>query len=265
MWRSWIAAFCGTRLRPRILLDPINQLVDSFGMRQGHAPFDLTQWLDEAALVAFHQAARIHKLPPRALIYQQSDDGDEMFRLVSGSVRLSVMGADGRELLYRIFEPGDCFGTSSLVDGETRPQTAEAFEAVELQVFDRASMARLRADHPYINDALLRLLSRHMRLLSDYFAAATLDEVALRLAQRLIAAADAFGTPTNAGIALSTRLSQSDLASMTGTARQTVNRILQMFQDQGLITIEAGAITIIAMESLQNAAQQGSKLRGFAF
>lgn len=126
-------------------------------------------------------------------------------------------------------------------------------------------MNRLRKDHPCINDALLRLLSRHMRLLSDYFAAATLDEVALRLAQRLVAAADAFGTPNGAGIALSTRLSQSDLASMTGTARQTVNRILQMFQDQGLITIEAGAITIIAMESLQNAAQQGSKLRGFAF
>lgn len=132
MWRSWMAAFCGTTLRARIPLDPVNQLVDSFGMRQGHAPFDLTQWLDEAALAAFNQAAHIRTLSPRALIYQQSDDGDEMFRLVSGSVRLSVLGADGRELLYRIFEPGDCFGTSSLVDGETRPQTAKAFEAVEL-------------------------------------------------------------------------------------------------------------------------------------
>jgi len=173
------------------------------------------------------------------------------------------MGDDGRELLYQLFAPGDCFGTSSVVDGEPRPQTAEAFEAVELQVFDRTVIDRLRRDHPEMNDALLKLLSRHMRLLSDYFAGATLDEVSFRLAQRLVDVADSFGVPNDEGIAFSTRLSQSELASMVGTARQTVNRMLQNFQDKGWVSIRGGEIILTNLPELQIAAQQGARLRDF--
>ena len=58
-----------------------------------------------------------------------------MSRILSGSVRMSALRHDGREALYLIFEPGDCFGTSSLVDGDPRPQTPSARGEVELQVF----------------------------------------------------------------------------------------------------------------------------------
>src|SRR3546814_2682785 len=77
-----------------------------------------------------------------------------MFRLGSGSVRLSVICEEGRELLYQLFGPGDCFGTSSVVDGELRPHRAEAFEAVQLQVLNRAAIDRLRGEYPEVNDAL---------------------------------------------------------------------------------------------------------------
>ena len=229
-----------------------------------HAPFDLLQWLPEEAQKAFLAATRSRHLPAKALIYAQSDPGDDMFRLVSGSVRLSVMGPDGRELLYELFGPGDCFGTSSLVDGEPRPQTAEAFDAIELQVINRKAVNELRAAYPAMNDALLKLLSRHMRLLSDYFAGAALDEVALRLAQRLVTAADGFGVHEERGVVLSGRLSQSELASMVGTARQTVNRILQTSQKQGLVAMDNGAIIVTDLSRLRSVAHQGAQLRGFA-
>lgn len=232
-------------------------------MAKRYALFDILQWLSDDVGRAFLAAARVRRVPARGTIYEQSEEGNEMFRLVSGSVRLSVMGDDGRELLYQLFAPGDCFGTSSVVDGEPRPQTAEAFEAVELQVFDRTVIDRLRRDHPEMNDALLKLLSRHMRLLSDYFAGATLDEVSFRLAQRLVDVADSFGVPNDEGIALSTRLSQSELASMVGTARQTVNRMLQNFQDKGWVAIRGGEITLTNLPELRIAAQQGARLRDF--
>ena len=233
-------------------------------MAERHAPFDLLQWLSEEAGRAFTAAARRRRVPARNTIYAQSDDGQEMFRLVSGSVRLSVMGADGRDLLYQLFGPGDCFGTSSLVDGEPRPQTAEAFDAVELQVLDRAAIDSLRRDFPEMNDALMKLLSRHMRLLSDYFAGATLDEVSFRLAQRLVDVAETFGVAGEGGIALSTRVSQSELAAMVGTARQTVNRKLQNFQDKGWVAIRDGAITFTNLPALRTAARRGTQMRDFA-
>src|SRR5688572_23907227 len=95
-------------------------------MDQRKPHFDMLQWLPETVGAALIAAAKPRRLPEGGSIYVQEDEGDEMFRLVSGSVRLSVMGADGRDLLYLLFAPGDCFGTSSLVDGESRPHTAEA-------------------------------------------------------------------------------------------------------------------------------------------
>ncbi len=187
-----------------------------------------------------------------------------MFRLVSGTVRLSLLGDDGRDLLYQLFSPGDCFGTSSVVDGEPRPHTAEAFDEVTLQVFDRATINRLRKAHPELNDALLKLLSRHMRLLSDYFAAATFDEVSSRLAQRLLDMAETFGVPRSDGMGLSRRLSQSELAAMVGTARQTVNKVLHEFQELGFISMKQGTILFTDLPKLRSIAQKGARLHHFA-
>src|SRR3546814_17754513 len=100
-----------------------------------------------------------------------------MFRLVSGSVRLSVICEEGRELLYPLFGPGDCFGTSSVVDGELRPHRADAFESVQLPVLNTAAINRLRGEYPVVHDPLLQLLSRHMTLLSFHLSSPPLYNV----------------------------------------------------------------------------------------
>jgi CRP-like cAMP-binding protein len=113
-----------------------------------------------------------------------------------------------------------------------------------------------------VNDALLKLLSRHMRLLSEYYAGATLDDTAFRLAQRLIEIAGSLGVVKDDGIFLSSMLSQSELASMVGASRQTVNRVLQDFQEKGWISTRGRAILVTNLAELQIAAQKGARLRG---
>src|SRR3546814_11021136 len=124
------------------------------------ALFDMLQWLSTEAGCALVAAATVRHVPAGGTIYDQLEEGDEMFRLVSGSVRLSVICEEGRELLYQLFGPGDCFGTSSVVDGELRPHRAEAFEAVQLQVLNRAAIDRRRGENPEVQDARLKLLYR---------------------------------------------------------------------------------------------------------
>jgi len=232
-------------------------------MSTSSGPYDLTQWLSPETIAAFDRSARTRRFVAGSTIYTQADPGDELFRIVAGVVRISVMGADGRELLHQLFGPGACIGTSSMIDRDPRPQTAQAFEDVELQVISRQSFERLRTDYPDFNGAVLNLLSRHMRLLIDYFAGASLDSVPLRLAQRLVDAADAFGVAQGNGIALPARLSQSELALMVGAARQTANRAIGHFQRAGLLRLEQGAILIEDIPGLRAFAQRGWRLRGF--
>jgi CRP/FNR family transcriptional regulator, cyclic AMP receptor protein len=216
------------------------------------SPFDLLQWLPERACEAFHAAARGRRFGHGELIYSQGDPGNQMYRLVSGAVRLSVARSDGRELLYLLFQPGDCFGTSSLVDGEMRPQTAEAHEACEVEMLGRVGFDQLRSMHREFDDALIRLATRHMRLLSGLFADAHLEAISARVASRILATARSFGRPTPAGIALSVPLTQSELALMVGGSRQTVNKVLQQFQADGLVNLSGGQIIVLSKDRLRS-------------
>lgn len=128
----------------------------------GPSPFDFLQWMPSAT-AAFERAARARRYEDGQIIYAQGNEGDEMFRLVSGSVRLSACWNDGREFLYVLFGPGDCFGDSSVVDGGPRPQTAQALGTVEVQALSRRAFLDLRARYPEVDQAMIHLLSRQMR------------------------------------------------------------------------------------------------------
>lgn len=214
--------------------------------------FDLTQWMDYAAREAFHAAARRTRFAQGELIYSQGDIGKSMFRLIKGAVRLSVARQDGRELLYTLFKPGDCFGVSSLIDGEPLPQTAEAAEAIEVEIVTLADFKRLRANYDSFNDALLRLVTQHMRVLSEYFANAHLEDISARIASRILATAENFGYSADNGIGLSITLPQSELARMVGGSRQTVNRVLQKFHQEGLLSTVNGRLIILSREGLRD-------------
>jgi len=220
-------------------------------MNREPSPFDITQWLPEDACHAFHAAARRVRCKQGELIYSQGDVGNAMFRLVSGAVRLSVARADGRELLYLLFQPGDCFGASSLVDGGPLPHTAEAAEDIELEVLGEAAFTQLRAEHRPFEDALLRLTTGHMRALSEFFAHAHLEDLPARIARRILAAAGSFGQPTDDGISLTIALPQSELARMVGGSRQSVNKILQQFHREGLLGTAGGRLIIHSVAGLE--------------
>lgn len=225
--------------------------------REKFSSFDLFRWLSDSARVAFEQASFRRHYAPGQLIYSQSEPGQHMFRVISGCVRLSVMHRDGRELLYLLFGPGDCFGESSVVDGEPRPHTAEAQGDLEVAVLNRDALNRIRARHPIFDDALLRLLARHMRLMSAFFSDASLNDISSRVASRIVAAARSFGTSTDAGIHLSVRLPQSEIAAMVGVSRQLVNRVCRQFQDEGLLSVKHGALQIHDIERLRQRGAYG--------
>jgi CRP/FNR family transcriptional regulator, cyclic AMP receptor protein len=220
--------------------------------RTGHSPFDIFQWLSAEGQDAFTLATRRRHFPDSYRIYSQSEPGNEMYRIVSGSVRMSVLRRDGREALYLVLEPGDCFGMSSLIDGAPRSYTTRANGDVELQVLRRDACDRLRCQHPSFSEGLMRLMARHMRLLSEYFVGSTVDDISCRVAQRLLKAQRP-SVISRHGIRLTVRLSQSDIALMVGASRQAVNKVLQRFQDDGLISIEYGSVQVHDVDRLQSA------------
>jgi CRP-like cAMP-binding protein len=174
-----------------------------------------------------------------------------MYRIVSGFVRISVLRDDGREALYLVLGSGDCFGICSLLDAAPRHYTASAKGDVEVRVLRREVCERLRSNHASFNEGLIRHVSRHIRLLSEYFANYTLDELSCRVALRLLKAQKSTMARAHA-IRVTVRLSQSEIALMVGASRQAVNKVLRRFQEDGLIFLEYGRVQILDVERLQS-------------
>lgn len=209
-----------------------------------HSRFDMTGWMTAEAKAGFAAGTTTRTFSAGQTIYVQGEPGTEMYRIVTGSVRLSVHGIEGREATFLLLEPGDCFGDSSLVDDDPRPQTAEAMVKSELQVLSRASFQHLLVEHPSFTQAILRLLSRQMRAVSAFYVDSQLSGLHNRVIHRIDDLIRRFGVLSGDGVRLSIRMSQSDLASLVGSSRQSVGKVLQDLQADGLIRIEYGNILV---------------------
>ena len=221
--------------------------------------------MDEPTRQAFLAAMHRRRLPAGETIYIQGDAGTEMYRIERGSVRLSVLRRDGREIVLLFSQPGDCFGDSSLVDGGPRPQTAQAITDVELSVLGAAAFRELRRTSPGFDDAMLRLLATQMRAATAQYADSSLDSLRSRVVARILLSARSFGTAAEDGVRLTLRLSQAELAMMVGASRQHVNKVLKRIEADGLIVIEYGNILVRdpgRLERLLDAdCRQGDRVR----
>lgn len=216
--------------------------------------FDLLEWTQAPTRTAFIAAAGTRRIPSGGLIYQQGDCGDEMFRIVEGAVRLSVSRGDGKEIIFLFFQKGDCFGVSSLIDGGCRPQTAEAVTPTILQTLDATSFARLREDHRDFDQALLKLVTLQMRVVSLHFIDASLSDLTGRVSARLLEY-----SRTAPGKPPAVRMPQNELAALVGASRQSVNRVLQQMQAYGLIALDYNTIEIVDQERLRGLADESSE------
>lgn len=178
------------------------------------------------------------------VIYFQGEPGDELFRIVKGAVRLSVSRPDGKEAVFLHFAEGDCFGVSSLIDDEVRPQTAEAVGETILQVIGRQDFLKIRQSCPDFDNALLKLLALQMRVVSAHFSDSALLDLARRLGSRLLE----FARERDGELVLA--IPQNELAAMVGASRQAVNKALQDFQGQGFVSIGYNEIRILKADAL---------------
>jgi CRP-like cAMP-binding protein len=211
------------------------------------------------------QAPLFSQLPPEALeqlnsrlrrrrygkgdtVFYQGDPGMSLCIVQSGRVKLALTSAEGRELIIDLLGPGDVFGEMALLDGEPRSADAVATEPSELVMLEREEFIRFLLERPPIAVQLLGILSRRLRRDAELLQDGAFLDVPARLARTVLRLAE---VPSTGGPAMTPRLNQSDLAGLTGTTRETLNKWLGVFQEQGLIQWDKGRITVLEPQRLR--------------
>ena len=194
---------------------------------------------------------KIRAVKAREIIVRKSDLGKEMFILVEGKVSLSTISEDGKELTFGILGKGDMFGEISLFDNLERTATVTAVEPTELLVIEQQHLIPFIKENPDVAIKLLRAMALRLRYTDQLFEDAMFKQLPGRLAKKILSLASHFGQDTIDGVRISVKLSQNDIGKMSGASRESVNKQMRVWEEEGLIRFDKGYITINRREELE--------------
>jgi len=173
-----------------------------------------------------------------------------IFCINSGKVKVTKVGADGKEAIVRVAKNGDILGHRSLFSEEYYSATSTALEDSTICFLDKKWIMKAIEEKPSVAKNLIGLLSRDMGAAEQKLASMSQKNVRERLAELLLTLKNTFGIKENNIVRLNIKLTREELASMIGVANETLIRFLSEFRDEGIITQKGKVIYIADEEKL---------------
>jgi CRP/FNR family cyclic AMP-dependent transcriptional regulator len=178
------------------------------------------------------------KFPAGAMILTAEQPGEVAYIILEGTLKVSTIQGNGRELTLALLGPGEIVGELALADRAARSADVTALEPAVLVWLDRGTFERLRREIPGITENLLRLLARRLRLANAQLQAMATLDVHGRVARQLLTLADVLGEEVADGVRIPLRITQSDLAALVGATRVRVNEVLVGFTRRRHIAVD---------------------------
>jgi CRP/FNR family transcriptional regulator, cyclic AMP receptor protein len=182
--------------------------------------------------------------PKDTAIFYENEQGDSLFLIVSGRIKVTILGDDGREVILSTLGPGDFFGEMALLDNEPRSATAIAIIETELLSLSRSDFESFMTRNPSMSIALIRVLTARLRHANHQISTLALLDVYGRVARVLLEMAREEGRRLKDGRITFRRATHQEIANRIGTTRETVTRMLKDLERQSLIVVEGKEIVL---------------------
>jgi CRP-like cAMP-binding protein len=189
-----------------------------------------------------------------AELMAQGDEGTTLFIILSGLARVSMVAANGREIVLDYAEPGAVLGEIAFLDGGERTASVHALDPVEALVLSRSAFNEVVSRHPGLPLRLLKAMAHRIRQNNAVIEADRAYTSGPRLARfllRLMMGASAVESDGQLRIGLS----QGELGNFAGMSREQINRQLSAWADSGIVGLKGGRVSIIDREALMDIAE----------
>ena len=198
--------------------------------------------------------ARMQLVPAGEVVIERGDPPDALFAVATGKLKVVAPRSGGRDAALHILGPGDVFGEVALFQSDGRTARVAALEESVLLVIDHRDFRELLDRSADLTRRMLALLATRLKNTIAHFDATTSLDVPQRLARKLLALTEHYGTAGAGGTRLTLKLSQSDLGELVDATRQSVNRLLRAWQGAGVLETSDGRILVKDVEALRRIA-----------
>ncbi len=205
----------------------------------------LLKELDEEDLLRLASRAVTRRFRRGQVVFTEGEPGDTLLVVATGRLKVLTKADDGRDHVLNIAGPRETVGELNIVEAGTRSASVEALEPTTALVLDRTAVWELVRERPAVAEQLIRALVAHVRRLTGANADLVFLDLSRRVAKLLLRMREA-GRPV-----IELGLTQTEIASLLGGSRQSVNQALREFERRTWIPSEGQTITILQVDRLR--------------
>ena len=219
-------------------LDTVKDIAEN--LDEIHVFSDLSQ--EELEKVANFCTPRTY--PKNSMIILEEEFGDTVFGIITGTVKITRVNDEGKEVILALLGQGELFGELAVLDGEARSANALAQEKCTLLAFPKGEFLNLLKTNFKISFALMGELAKRLRKSDQQIEALSLSDAEHRIGVSILNLAEDMGIIKKGQVTIEKLPFQQDIANMAGTSRETVSRVLTLFEEKSMIT-KAGHTLVI--------------------
>jgi CRP/FNR family transcriptional regulator len=224
---------------------------------------DIFKRLDAPHLKKIAPLVSVQSFAPKQVIFMPSDLRSRLYAILSGSVKLTQLSPEGKELVLCVLGKGDIFGELCLFDQGPHNTLATALEGADILTVKCSDLAKFMAADPELVTALGRHVGDRLRTLEQKLSDFVFKDVAQRLAGLLVDMAHDHGSEGPSGErVVEMNITHQDLAGLIGSTRETTTTTLNQFREKGLIDFQRGRIIIKNIEGLDETSNRHPDGRG---
>ncbi len=231
---------------------PAERTRDRLSLLRNHPLF---QDLPGSVIEHLGSYMKTRKVPRGATIFTKGDPGTGLMGVLTGSVKVSVASAEGKDIVLNIFREGEVFGEIALLDGRPRTADATAMSDCELIVIERRDFVPFLSGHPDVTIKFIEILCSRLRRTSEQVQDVTFLNLPTRLAKALLqlTSSDQGGAPGR-----KVAITQREISQMIGRSRESTNKHLRAWVKRGWVRLERGGVSVVAPDKLAAIAAEGS-------
>ncbi len=222
-------------------------------MENGNTREGLDRFMDNvhelSSLKDLYQDRTPRTYKKKDTIYHQGDEPYHLYFLSKGKVKTFQINEEGKEYTMGLINEGEFFGHLPILEAKPYSDNAEALEDCEICRIPKDDVMTLLRKDRDVSNAFIKLITHNLYEKEKKLLSLAYDSVRKRTANALLELRDRFGQADNSEFSID--ISRSDLASMVGTASESVIRTLGDLKEEGLIKVKGKQIHVVDDEGLR--------------
>ncbi|MBC7473215.1 MAG: Crp/Fnr family transcriptional regulator [Candidatus Sericytochromatia bacterium] len=195
--------------------------------------------LDNEELEQLSQICSEKKFEKGQTIFYEEDMGTGFYLIMSGQVKIVMLSSDGREHILGLLRENDFFGEMSILDGQPRSATAIALSDIKTMTINREDFTKLLRSNPDMAIKIMFVLCKRLRQADRNVESLAFLSAPGRVARTIMQLADEQGIKDLEKIIINHKMTRQEFASIAGTSRETLTRVLMDFKDEGILDLSS--------------------------